>query len=146
MPGTHRTSTSPTSSTTLSPAFSETLTQGPTPRAGVDLEARMSAEALDVSMPARDALGAYRAFLDEHWDPDLTLGAWWERVVDHGWGAPPWPTKWHGRGLPSDTARLLADERARRGIPGGPGGLGVLLAGPTILAHGTDAHKQRFLR
>ena len=95
---------------------------------------------------AATVLEEYRAFLDEFWDPEMSLGDWWSSVVDHGWGAVTWPREWFGRGLSARAARALSEERERRRIPGGPGGLGVLLAGPTILTHGTGEQKGRFLR
>ena len=91
-------------------------------------------------------LHEYRTFLDQFWDPDMSLGEWWQCLVDHRWGAVTWPAEWYGRALSGGVARVISEERERRRVPGGPGGLGVLLAGPTILAHGTDEQKSRFLR
>ena len=29
-----------------------------------------------------------KRFIGEAWDPDLTLGQWWERLADSGWAVP----------------------------------------------------------
>lgn len=95
---------------------------------------------------ADDVRTEVRSWLDANWDPDLTVRAWWERLGDSGWAVPMWPTDWHGRGLSRDDANLVRSEIARAGVLGPPGGLGVLLAGPTIVAHGTEEQKRRYLR
>jgi alkylation response protein AidB-like acyl-CoA dehydrogenase len=98
-------------------------------------------------LPSPEALLVeYQGFLGEHWDPGLSVGDWWDLLVEHRWAAVTWPSAWFGRDATARLARLLAEERERRHIPGGPGGLGVLLAGPTILTHGTEEQKRRFLR
>jgi alkylation response protein AidB-like acyl-CoA dehydrogenase len=85
------------------------------------------------------------AWLADNWDPDLTVGAWWELLGNAGWATPTWPTAWFGRGL-TDTEALEAHRRiAAHGALGPPGGIGVLLAGPTILTHGTEEQKRRLL-
>ena len=46
------------------------------------------------------------AWLEEHWDPDLTVAEWWDRLGTSGWAAPSWPAKWYGKGLsPSEAVR-----------------------------------------
>ncbi|MEO6627759.1 MAG: acyl-CoA dehydrogenase family protein [Aquihabitans sp.] len=87
-----------------------------------------------------------REWLDANWDPELTVGAWWELLGDSGWAVPMWPAEWHGRGLSRDEANDVRSEIAAAGVLGPPGGLGVLLAGPTIVAHGSDEQKRRYLR
>jgi alkylation response protein AidB-like acyl-CoA dehydrogenase len=40
----------------------------------------------------------------------------------------------------------VSDEIAAAGAVGPPSGLGILLAGPTIITHGTDEQKRRYLK
>ncbi|MEP7026004.1 MAG: acyl-CoA dehydrogenase family protein [Actinomycetota bacterium] len=87
-----------------------------------------------------------RAWLDENLDQQLSVRAWLERLVDSGWAAPAWPAAWCGRGLPAELAAVASAEFNRAGVPGPPAGLGVMLAGPTIITHGTDELKKQFLR
>src|SRR5437879_13799201 len=89
-------------------------------------------------MPVKEEV---RGWLDEHWDPDLTLGEWWQRLADSGWGAPTWPAEWYGKGLSSDALGEVIAAFRDAGAPGPPGGLGLMLAGPTIIAHGHDDQK-----
>ena len=91
----------------------------------------------------RDELGSWLA---DAWDPDLTVAQWWERLADSGWAVPTWPSEWLGRDLPRELAPMVAAELRAAGAIGPPAGLGMLLAGPTILAHGTDEQKERYLR
>jgi alkylation response protein AidB-like acyl-CoA dehydrogenase len=86
------------------------------------------------------------AWLAEAWDPELSLREWRVRLADSGWGCPTWPREWCGRGLPAAAASVVAEEFAQAGAVGPPGGVGVSLAGPTILEHGSDELKQRFIR
>ncbi len=86
-----------------------------------------------------------RAWLADNWDPDLAVGEWWQRLADGGWSMPTWPEEWSGRGLGRPEANAVANEIGEAGALGAPGGLGTLLAGPTILAHGSDEQKARFL-
>jgi len=85
------------------------------------------------------------AWLRENWDPEMPLGQWWERLADSGWGFPAWPERWFGRGLSSDEAKQVDAARAAVGAVGPPSGIGVMMAGPTIVDHGTDEQRQRFL-
>ncbi|MEX2256333.1 MAG: acyl-CoA dehydrogenase family protein [Acidimicrobiia bacterium] len=87
-----------------------------------------------------------RAWLDESWDPDLTVADWWARLADGRWAVPVWPEEWHGRGFAGDLARVVSETLREAGALGPPAGLGVLLAGPTISTHGTDEQKARYLR
>jgi alkylation response protein AidB-like acyl-CoA dehydrogenase len=86
------------------------------------------------------------AWLKEHWDPDSTVAEWWERLGTAGWAAPSWPEKWYGQDMsPSESVRAQ-QVIAEFGALGAPGGLGLLLAGPTIAVQGTDEQRQRYLR
>ena len=86
------------------------------------------------------------AWLDEHWSVDHSLLAWRTLLVDGGWAATHWPEAHFGRGFNPEQARVVSDVFAERQIvPAasvGPRGL----AAETILAHGTDEQKQRYLR
>ncbi len=67
-------------------------------------------------------------------------------LVESGWGCPTWPHAWFGRDLPAATAAVVADELARAGAVGVATGVGMSLAAPTMLAHGSDDLKHRLLR
>lgn len=92
-----------------------------------------------------DLAGHARAWLEDHWDPDLSVGEWWEVLGRSGWAVPHWPTESFGMGLHRDAARVVANEIRGVGALSPPAGLGLLLAGPTIVAHGTDEQKKRYL-
>jgi alkylation response protein AidB-like acyl-CoA dehydrogenase len=87
-----------------------------------------------------------RAWLETHWDPELSLREWRVRLADSGWGCPSWPERWCGRSLPVAVVDVVAGEIARIGAVGVPEGVGMNLAAPTILEHGDDDLKGRFLR
>src|SRR5439155_13485573 len=87
-----------------------------------------------------------KSWLAEQLSPELTVGEWWERLADSGWAAPTWPREWLGLDLSRDAANIVAAELRAAGAIGAPAGLGVLLAGPTIIAHGSDEQKERYLR
>jgi alkylation response protein AidB-like acyl-CoA dehydrogenase len=87
-----------------------------------------------------------RSWLEKNWDPDLTVGEWWERLGLAGWVAPTWPSAWFGHDLSTAEGNVVSSEIAAFGALGAPGGLGLLLAGPTIVTHGSDEQKQRYLR
>jgi alkylation response protein AidB-like acyl-CoA dehydrogenase len=87
-----------------------------------------------------------RAWLEAHWTPDQSLIAWRNQLVDSGWGAPHWPRQWHGRDLPVGLVPVVEEEFNRIGAVS-VARVGIrTLAAATILAHGSDLQKQRFLR
>ena len=85
-------------------------------------------------------------WLADNWDPDSTVAEWWDRLRDSGWAMPTWPEDWFGRGIPSELAFVVNAELRSAGAIGPPSGLGALLAGPTILVHGTDEQRARYLQ
>ena len=38
-----------------------------------------------------DVIDELQAWLDDNWDPELTVGEWWERLGMAGWSAPSLP-------------------------------------------------------
>ena len=85
-----------------------------------------------------EVLADLHAWLEENWDPDLTVAEWWERLGLAGWAAPSLPTTAYGRGVARSVAVKIAQEIAAFGALAAPNGLGLLLAAPTIADHGTQ--------
>jgi alkylation response protein AidB-like acyl-CoA dehydrogenase len=73
--------------------------------------------------------------------------AWRTTVFDAGFGWITGPVQYGGRGLPSSYERLWQRLQAGYDVPSGARfGIGLGMVAPTILAHGSDAAKQRYLR
>ncbi|MEQ1786977.1 MAG: acyl-CoA dehydrogenase family protein, partial [Acidimicrobiales bacterium] len=93
-----------------------------------------------------DAVAEVNAWLAENWDPDLTVAEWWERLGLAGWAAPGLPENAYGKGLNRNDSVAVQNAIAEFGALGAPGGLGLLLAAPTIAAHGTQEQIDLFVR
>src|SRR5580704_18142269 len=91
-------------------------------------------------------LDELREWLEDSWDPELTLRTWWAKLADDGWSQPHWPNEWGGRGLSLSDATVVARTVREFGAVAGPPGIATRLAGPTLLNHGTDDQKARHLR
>ncbi len=85
-------------------------------------------------------------WLDANWDPDLTVGEWWERLGLSGWASPSLPANAYGKGVSRADAIAVSQRIVARGALAAPGGLGMLLAAPTIATHGTPEQIERFVR
>jgi alkylation response protein AidB-like acyl-CoA dehydrogenase len=71
--------------------------------------------------------------------------AWEKHLGKNGWTCVGWPTEHGGRGLSLMQQVIFYEEYARAGGPGRLGHIGEGLAGPTIIAFGSDEQKKRFL-
>ena len=71
--------------------------------------------------------------------------AWQRLLFDDGWAGITWPTEYGGRGGSAVESMIWNQEMGRYGVTVGPFAVGIGMAGPTILRHGTDAQKDRFL-
>ena len=87
-----------------------------------------------------------REWLDANWDPDMPLVEWRRKLADSGWGAPQWPREWYGRDLPHALVRVVEEEMANVGAVGSAKSGVRMLAAATLLEHGTDEQKKKFLR
>lgn len=87
-----------------------------------------------------------RTFLEANWNPDASLFEWRNILIDAGWGMPIWPERWYGKDLPQAYLSTVAEEFARIGaVTVARTGI-RLLAAETLLEHGNDAQKERYLR
>jgi alkylation response protein AidB-like acyl-CoA dehydrogenase len=93
-----------------------------------------------------EQLSDLRAWLASNWDPDLTVGEWWERLGLAGWAAPGLPVDAYGKGMARADTVAVQQEVATFGALGAPAGLGLLLAAPTIAAHGTREQIDLYVR
>ncbi len=71
---------------------------------------------------------------------------WQARKADAGWACITWPKEYGGRGASAIQSVIWNQEEARYRIPPNIFGIGQGMLGPTIMAHGTDEQKQRYLR
>ncbi len=99
--------------------------------------------------PAGTDPGALRAeveaFCDRNWDLDLTVQQWWRLLAGAGYSHPMLPESAGGLGYGMDQAALVSLVLAERGVLGPPGGLGRMLAAPTIAIHGTPEQVERYV-
>jgi len=69
---------------------------------------------------------------------------WQQALTSRKWVAPEWPAEFGGAGLTPDEQFILNQEFAASGAPG-VGGSGVRLLGPTLIVHGSQAQKEKYL-
>jgi alkylation response protein AidB-like acyl-CoA dehydrogenase len=70
---------------------------------------------------------------------------WARTLADGGWAAPAWPRAWGGMDLPLDKLVTYHEELALARTPSHPSP-NAFIVGPTILAHGSEQQRRRFLR
>lgn len=71
--------------------------------------------------------------------------AWNRHLAAHGWTCVGWPVEHGGRGLSLAQQVIFHEEYALAQAPARVNHLGEELLGPTLLAHGSEAQKARFL-
>jgi alkylation response protein AidB-like acyl-CoA dehydrogenase len=71
--------------------------------------------------------------------------AWERRLGEAGWIGVGWPDPRYGRGLSLPRQVIFHEEYARAAAPGRLGHIGEQLLVPTLLAHGTEEQKDRFV-
>jgi len=76
-----------------------------------------------------------------HWRADFQ-----RRLAQDGWAAVHWPVEYGGRGATLTQSAIFFEELGRSGAPLPANVLGLLLAGPTIMAWGTQEQKDRYLQ
>ena len=92
-----------------------------------------------------DVVDEVRTWLEENWDPDLTVAEWWERLGLAGWAAPGLPETAYGRGLNRNDSVAVQNAISEFGALGAPGGLGLLLGYLLAKAAGMSVAKRKAL-
>jgi alkylation response protein AidB-like acyl-CoA dehydrogenase len=96
---------------------------------------------IDANLPAekRGGRGGAQRF------DDPFLREWSGMLHRAGYAGLTWPKEYGGSGAPYSFQAILYEEMAAAQAPGHIGVIGLGMAGPTIIAHGTDEQKARYL-
>jgi alkylation response protein AidB-like acyl-CoA dehydrogenase len=98
-----------------------------------------------------------RAWLEQHRDEAPVAAAsdeaqdvaarraWQGKLAQAGLAGVTWPVEFGGQGLGPVEHVILNQEILRAGVPNVLDGIGVGMLGPTIIAHGTEEQKNRYL-
>jgi alkylation response protein AidB-like acyl-CoA dehydrogenase len=98
-------------------------------------------EWIEASLP--DELRGHRGGAQRFEGPELR--AWSGKLAEAGYVGLTWPTEYGGRGAPYSHQAILYEEMAAAEAPPHIGVIGLGMAGPTIMAHGTEEQKSRYL-
>ncbi len=79
------------------------------------------------------------------WDPALTVAEWWQRLAASGYASPMLPLEVGGKGYPRHLAVVVSNVLGEHGVVGPPSGLGLMLAAPTIAAHGSAEQQAEYI-
>jgi alkylation response protein AidB-like acyl-CoA dehydrogenase len=77
---------------------------------------------------------------------DPFLREWSRKLYEAGYAGLTWPKEYGGAGAPPSFQALLYEELAAAQAPPHVGVIGLGMAGPTIIAHGTEEQKARYLQ
>jgi alkylation response protein AidB-like acyl-CoA dehydrogenase len=89
---------------------------------------------------------AFRARTDEEDAAQMVRAKAWQRTkCDAGWAAIHWPPEYGGQGRTGIEAGVFSEEESRFDTTGNMFMIGIDMVGPTLIAHGTDEQKARFL-
>ncbi len=127
------------------------------PEAEVPCRALRSAAPVDLTLsPNEEAFrDELRSFLEEHHpgrEPDGDEAAFkfrrgWQRTLnDAGLAGVSWPKEYGGRGATLVEQAIFNEEIVRSQAPMQANVLGLAMGGPTVIAHGRDDQKERYLK
>lgn len=71
--------------------------------------------------------------------------SWTRKLYDAGYAGLTWPKEYGGAGAPYTFQAIMLEEFARAEAPEHIGVIGLGMAGPTIIAHGSDEQKKAHL-
>ena len=74
------------------------------------------------------------------------LRDWQRKMYDGGYVGLSWPKEYGGRGASMIELAIFNEEMAKVEAPGPLNVLGLSMAGPTIIVHGTEEQKKRYLQ
>jgi alkylation response protein AidB-like acyl-CoA dehydrogenase len=87
-----------------------------------------------------------RAWIGEHWHPDLTLRAWWRDLAHAGLTVPTWPRAFGGLATTTVNQQIIEDELSAAGTVGPPlADDSIRVVGPALREHCTDAQAERYV-
>jgi alkylation response protein AidB-like acyl-CoA dehydrogenase len=71
--------------------------------------------------------------------------AWSRKLYDAGYAGLTWPKEYGGASAPYSYQAIFLEESARAQAPSHVGVIGIGMAGPTIMVHGSEEHKRERL-
>jgi len=77
---------------------------------------------------------------------DPFMREWSRKLYEAGYAGLTWPKEFGGAGAPYSFQAIFYEEMAAAQAPPHIGVIGLGMAGPTIIAHGTDEQKGRYLQ
>jgi alkylation response protein AidB-like acyl-CoA dehydrogenase len=93
-----------------------------------------------------------RSWIDENLTDEIRDGrfeeagrVWSRKLFEAGYAGLTWPKEYGGAGAPYSHQAIFLEEMARAEAPSHLGVIGLGMAGPTIIAHGTEGQKARHL-
>jgi alkylation response protein AidB-like acyl-CoA dehydrogenase len=97
---------------------------------------------VDANLPAekRGGRGGAQRF------DDPFVREWSRKLYAGGYAGLTWPKEYGGAGTPYSFQAILYEELAATQAPSHVGVIGLGMAGPTIMAHGTEEQKSRYLQ
>jgi acyl-CoA dehydrogenase len=113
-------------------------------------EAAFRAEArawLEANAELRGPDDAPADVLGERANPAIIQAAkdWQKKKTDGGWACLTWPKEYGGRGATSMQNVIWGQEESKFKTPPAIFGIGIGMCGPTILTHGTDEQKAKWI-
>ena len=111
-------------------------------------EAAFRAEArtwLDANATLRTDDSGLSGYLTQRSDHVARCREWQRTLYEGGWAGITWPEGDGGRGGSAIEASIFNQEQSRYAVSVGAFPVGNGMVGPTVIAHGTDAQKKRYL-
>jgi alkylation response protein AidB-like acyl-CoA dehydrogenase len=108
-----------------------------------------------MAAPDEELRSELRSWLAAHTPPALALATTraeaqalrdWQRTMhDGGWVGIHWPVEYGGRGASVAQVAIYNQELARAEVPPLLGRAGITLVGPTLMAHGSEQQRARWM-
>jgi len=76
-----------------------------------------------------------------HWSENQV---WYNKLAAKGWLCPGWPKHYGGMGISAGKQIIMVEEFERHGVAR-TNDHGIIMVGPLLIAHGTEAQKAEFL-
>lgn len=98
---------------------------------------------IEANKDGAPGLGGADAGKEEAWVTERR--DWQRKLAEGGFAGVTWPAEFGGQGLGPLNQVIITQELQAAGVPGILDVIGIGMLGPTVIAHGTDEQKQRYL-